>query len=511
MFFLRSLFHCIAAGLLAAAAFGAELVPLREFNLPPSRWSPGKFGKITGNMVVVDVPQSARSAMNCAGAEVDLVPFRGQSLCFTIRARAWNVSTPRDTWNGVKFMLNYRDADGQEYWHHPSRLKGTFDWREVSFTCSISPSAQKGTLKLGLQDSSGKVEFDLASLKVYTLFPLVNRDYKVSYPERVASMPLLRGVMSPHKFTDDDLETLHRWNVKLVRAQITRAWGKANTDRDLAEYDRWLDGKLDHLEEVFKKARKYGILFVIDLHSPPGGRDETRDMHMFYDKKYADHFIKVWQRIARRFKGNPSVWAYDLVNEPVQTRPAPYDYWNLQRMAAEAVRRIDPDTPIIIEANEWDSPTAFRYLSPLAMDNVIYQVHMYHPGQFTHQFVGNSYGEQGRRNFVRYPGKIGSEYWDKEMIRKRLQAVRDFQKRHNARIFVGEFSAILWAPGAADYLRDCIEIFEEYGWDWTYHAFREWNGWSLEHEGTPGNIRPSANNDRREVMLKGFRGELKRQ
>ena len=137
MFFLRALFHCIAAGLLAAAAFGAELVPLREFNLPPSRWSPGKFGKITGNMVVVDVPQSARSALNCADATVDLVPFRGQSLCFTIRARAWNVSTPRDTWNGVKFMLNYRDADGQEYWHHPSRLKGTFDWREVSFTCLI--------------------------------------------------------------------------------------------------------------------------------------------------------------------------------------------------------------------------------------------------------------------------------------------------------------------------------------------------------------------------------------
>ena len=153
---------------------------------------------------------------------------------------------------------------------------------------------------------------------------------------------------------------------------------------------------------------------------------------------------------------------------------------------------------------------AFRYLSPLAMDNVIYQVHMYHPGQFTHQFVGNSYGEQGKRDFVRYPGKMGSEYWDKEMIRKRLQAVRDFQKRHNARIFVGEFSAILWAPGAADYLRDCIEIFEEYGWDWTYHAFREWDGWSLELEGTPGNIRPSANNDRKEVMLKGFRGELKK-
>ena len=59
---------------------------------------------------------------------------------------------------------------------------------------------------------------------------------------------------------------------------------------------------------------------VIDLHSPPGGRSTGRDMNMFYEKKYADHFIECWKRIAQRFKGNPAVWAYDLINEPVQNR-----------------------------------------------------------------------------------------------------------------------------------------------------------------------------------------------
>ncbi|MEX2607238.1 MAG: hypothetical protein WD708_07820 [Kiritimatiellia bacterium] len=24
-------------------------------------------------------------------------------------------------------------------------------------------------------------------------------------------------------------------------------------------------------------------------------------------------------------------------------------------------------------------------------------------------------------------------------------------------------------------------MFEEYEWDWAYHAFREWQGWSVEH------------------------------
>ena len=82
---------------------------------------------------------------------------------------------------------------------------------------------------------------------------------------------------------------------------------------------------------------------------------------------------------------------------------------------------------------------------------------------------------------IAYPGKIGNTEWDKDQLRKVLEPAREFQLAYNVHIYVGEFSAIRWAPGAVDYLRDCIELFEEYGWDWTYHAFREWDGWSVEH------------------------------
>ena len=317
--------------------------------------------------------------------------------------------------------------------------------------------------------------------------------------------------MSPVRFKAEDFDTLGEWNVNLVRAQMIRNWGKAGTDRDLAEYDRWLNSKLDHLEQVFKEAEKYGIRFVIDLHSPPGGRDETRDMCMFYEKPYADHFVEVWKRIATRFKGNPSVWGYDLVNEPVQTRPAPYDYWNLQRMAAEAVRAIDPDTPIIIESNNSDSPSTFSHLPPLEMKDVIYQVHMYQPGSFTHQRVNNPFGEKGANRAITYPGKIDNREYDREMLRKTLAPVRAFQQKHGARIYVGEFSAVTWAPGAAEYLRDCISLFEEYGWDWTYHAFRESPIWDLEKAGTSrADIRPVPDNDRKQTVLEGLKNNLKK-
>ena len=90
--------------------------------------------------------------------------------------------------------------------------------------------------------------------------------------------------------------------------------------------------------------------------------------------------------------------------------------------------------------------------------------------------------------------------------------MRDFEQRHGARIFVGEFSAMCYAEGADKYIADCISIFKEYGWDWTYHAFREWEGWSVEHTTKDGikeprDFIPSADNPRKRVLIRGLKGE----
>ncbi|MGB9602347.1 MAG: glycosyl hydrolase family 5, partial [Limisphaerales bacterium] len=102
---------------------------------------------------------------------------------------------------------------------------------------------------------------------------------------------------------------------------------------------------------------------------------------------------------------------------------------------------------------------------------------MYRPHKFTHQGVYDT------NSGIAYPGVIDGKYWDKSQLRKELEQTRAFQKKYNVHIYIGEFSAIRWAPGksAYNYLSDLIDIFEEYGWDWCYHAFREWDGWSVEH------------------------------
>ena len=50
-----------------------------------------------------------------------------------------------------------------------------------------------------------------------------------------------------------------------------------------------------------------------------------------------------------------------------------------------------------------------------------------------------------------------------------------------------------------------ISIFNEYGWHWTYHAFREWAGWSVEHEADGFmKFRPAADTPRKRALLEGL-------
>ncbi len=91
-------------------------------------------------------------------------------------------------------------------------------------------------------------------------------------------------------------------------------------------------------------------------------------------------------------------------------------------------------------------------------------------------------------------------------LRRTLQPVVDFQRDFGVHIYIGEFSAIRWAPGesAHDYLRDVIDIFETEGWDWAYHAFREWDGWIVEHGPERKDRSRAKEPTSREKLLRGW-------
>ena len=502
-------------------------------------WSLSRFAKIEGDILTVDVPPDCAKEGGGAVAMVDLTPINGQCFSASVRCRGENISKPFEHWNGLKFQFEFRDmVTGETAYPNTRSRLGSFPEETISVTVADAGSRlEKAKLTLGLQSSSGKVVFDLSTLRIRSgcdIFPMVNGDYVVRYPGpgtadgtrderqatsdtpagrnvemsprmssvacRVSTPAPLRGAMSPSRrdMVEDDFRTLHEWGATLLRYQMGRGWdAKNDPSRELAGYMEWLDGRLDHLErDILPWAEKYGVWVVVDLHAPPGGRNGG-DMAMFYDQRWNDAFVEVWRKIARRFTGCRMIYGYDLVNEPKQSDRALCDYWNTQRRAAEAIREIDPDATIIVESNGYDSPGGFTYLSPLAMDNVIYQVHMYEPFAFTHQGIHKGFGP------TTYPGE--AKGWNRDYLVKRLAPVLEFQRKHKARIYVGEFSAVAWADGAERYLADLISIFNEYGWDWTYHAFRESPCWDVEKEGPSiPKMVPAPDTPRKRVLLNGF-------
>lgn len=439
---------------------------------------------------------------------IDLSPWRGTILTLSARLKADRVSEPAASYNGVKCMLHFKTPATGEHWVNPPGVHGSFDWKTVTCRVLVPDDAAAADLHLGLQDASGTVWFSEVTLTVARIKP--ERSLKPGPTFKGHDLPRLRGVMSPNQFDEQDFIDLQKWNVNLIRWQMTRNWGRANTDLDLDDYDRWINAELDDLQRAADAAHRHGIKLVVDLHWPPGGRLDDMTLRMVLEKKYQDHFIALWRRIAERFRGHPAVWCYDLINEPVQHQPSPdgvADWLGVQLLAARAIREVDPDTAISIEVDQWDSAPAFAWLAPVDIPNIIYQVHMYWPGQFTHQGVHDKWQAPG----VEYPGTpgtIGKMHVDKQALRRHLQPVREFQQQTGAHIYVGEFSAIRWAPGADRYLADCIDFFEEYGWDWSYHAYREWQGWSLEHpDGPPlqaDRLPPNETSKRAAVLLKWF-------
>ena len=347
---------------------------------------------------------------------------------------------------------------------------------------------------------------------VAPIYPYINQDHVAVYSETVADWPQLRGVHLPvAQCTDETFSQLKAWGATLVRLEETpfRPLETNDMKRLIAEYHRFVDARREVYKPILARGVKYGIKIAVHLPEPCGRFGETvkghhrqGDSRILWEPQLQEAFVRAWARTVNHLHYRcadiaTAIYGYDIINEPEQKETAPCDYWTLQRRVAEAIRGEDAETPILIEAGLYDSPKAFGFLSPMKIYNVIYQVHMYAPHAYTHQL-------HPKAVYDGYPN--AEKGWNLDFLRQQLKPVVDFQRRHGCRIYVGEFSAIGWAPGADRYLADCIGLFKEFGWDWTYHSFREWSGWSVEHEGPgPGKMEPTADTPRKRVLLEGLR------
>ena len=291
---------------------------------------------------------------------------------------------------------------------------------------------------------------------------------------RITDNRTFRGVMSPQNGVNSgDIDTLRLWKANVMRWQIV----SVDAPYDLGRWHGWLDSEIVQLDNAFNLCEPLGIKILIDMHWTPGGHDTAKVMKVFQDQQYNDTLLAAWQQLATRYMGRSNLFGYDLINEPIQpsSPPANLDARSTEIRIGNAIRAIDRKTPIFISFAQGDDPNAYKSPTPVPLTNVFYEVHMYQPLTFTNQ----------DSDLVTYPGMIEGLQYNQAQLTANLTKVRTFQTTYSARMFVGEFSAVRYAPGAATYLQDCIGIWEGWGWGWCYHAYREANAWSLEFANMP--------------------------
>ena len=516
--------NCLAAGIvcLAAAATGFDQAGTLLFEDRCDTASAlvrraGEHVTLPDGAGALKVTGSGKRPFSGMRLRLPLKPEHAEKVLY-LRARLKyeNVSKPRRPWNGVKFMITTR-LNGKFQYHQRGSEHGSREWFDAEIYAPLDPGAEpQATFSIGLEDTTAGTlyvrDIQARVMNLVDLHPAyAPPGYRPQYSKRVLDERRRRGTMSPSTFLPDstisqDLPELKRWGANLIRWQLIRNWGRTGTDQDTAEYLEWVRARIPEVRQVLDFAAKNDMKVVLDLHVPLGGRRKRGDMNMFHDRKFADAFLEAWKLLASAVKGHPALYGYDLINEPTAWSKTPIDYLGLQYEAAKAVRAIDPETPVIVESNLWCKAATYKYMQLIPLRDVIYQLHFYTPTEYTHMGVG------GRKNLpeFRYPGKFkttgGTEIMlDRNYLREQLRPVREFQLKHQAKIYVGEFSAVRWAAGREQYIADLIDLFEEYGWDWSYHAFREWSGWSVEHSDRKEETEPTAAPTRaKQVLLKAF-------
>lgn len=299
---------------------------------------------------------------------------------------------------------------------------------------------------------------------------------------RITDNPSHRGVMSPQRnFTAADADTLKNiWKANVMRWQIMSPDSLPAT---VADYDSWLNREIGELDNAFAWCEPLGLKLLIDLHYTPLGFQNGTGTMIFYNQAANDKIVSVWQTLASRYKDRSGLYGYDLMNEPqeITTPLSGCDFKTTVNKIGNAIRAIDRKTPIFVAAEKGDNPFGFVSLTPVPFTNVVYEVHMYEPHAYTLQRIPNS----GDTTAYTYPGMVGTTMYDKTQLTTALDAVHTFQTNYSARIHVGEFSVVRWADGAATWLRDCMDIFEGYGWSWTYHAYKESDYFDLQYDNQP--------------------------
>jgi endoglucanase len=150
---------------------------------------------------------------------------------------------------------------------------------------------------------------------------------------------------------------------------------------------QFLDEGFALLDNVIQWSKARNLYVIIDMHAAPGGQtglniddSATNEPLLFMDKKYEPRLTALWVKIAQRYKDEPAVAMYDLLNEPLPKRTGADAKYGmllepLYKRVTAAIREVDKKHAITIEGSNFAGD--WTVFSKPFDDNLVYQFHYY--------------------------------------------------------------------------------------------------------------------------------------
>jgi endoglucanase len=271
-------------------------------------------------------------------------------------------------------------------------------------------------------------------------------------------------------FTEPDAKYIHSMGLNLVRIPINYHLFEDDMNPRVIK-----EGAFEYLDTVIALCAKYQIYTIIDLHALPGFQNQhwhsdnpTHKALFWKHKDFQDRALHLWEVIAERYKNQPWVAGYDLINEPAD--PSGEKLVPYFKRLFDAIRKIDPQHILFLEGNSY--AVDFSKFSEV-WPNVVYT---------NHDYAGPGFIRGGD-----YPGYTGKKYFDRDTLERDFLRKSKFMFTHKVPLWVGEFGPVYTGIPAKDEMRyqvlkDQLAYYRKYKVSWCIWLYKDMGLQAILHQ-----------------------------
>ena len=171
--------------------------------------------------------------------------------------------------------------------------------------------------------------------------------------------------MADYFFGEGDIAFVKSCGANTVRLPLN--YRRFESD---AEPGKYLEPGFARLDGILELCARHGLYVILDLHAVQGWQNTdwhsdnvSRNTLFWTQRQFQDRFVAFWEEFARRYKDNPTIAGYNVMNEPITNAPRgrfssrytpKWDILNrVYRRVVDAIRAIDPKHIIFLEGDNF--------------------------------------------------------------------------------------------------------------------------------------------------------------